>query len=69
MKTDEDEKDYELANEELDTKNMPDLDSEESAAQKANQRGQGLKTLTPQQILTNFFSSIIAQLAQFTSLV
>ena len=28
-------------------RDMPDLESEESAAQRRNQRGQGLKTLTP----------------------
>ena len=39
---------------------MPDLESEESVAQRGNQRGQGLKMLRPNQMLlkiTNFFSS------------
>ena len=31
---------------------MPDLESEESAAQRTNQRGQGLKILTSQQMLS-----------------
>ena len=31
---------------------MPGLESEESAAQRRNQRGQGLKVLTPQQMLS-----------------
>ena len=31
---------------------MPDLESEESAAQRKNQRGQGLKILTPNQMLS-----------------
>ena len=34
-------------NEQLDPTDMPDLESEESAEQRRNQRGQGLKTLTP----------------------
>ena len=32
--------------------NMPELETEESAAQRRNQQGQGLKTLTPQQMLS-----------------
>ena len=35
-----------------DTKDMPDLESEESAAQRRNQQGQGLKILTPDQMLS-----------------
>ena len=31
---------------------MPDLETEEFAAQRRNQRGQGLKMLTPQQMLS-----------------
>ena len=31
---------------------MPDLESEESAARRKNQRGQELKILTPQQMLS-----------------
>ena len=31
---------------------MPELESEESAAQRRNQRGQGLQILTPQQMLS-----------------
>ena len=37
----------EQPDEQQDTKDMPDLESEESAAQKRNQQGQGLKMLTP----------------------
>ena len=37
----------EQPDEQQDTKDMPDLESEESAAQKRNQQGQGLKILTP----------------------
>ena len=33
-------------------RDIPDLETEESAAQKINQRGQGLKILTPQQMLS-----------------
>ena len=35
-----------------DTINMPELESEEFAAQRRSQRGQGLKILTPQQMLS-----------------
>ena len=35
-----------LENEEIDTTDMPDLKSEESAAERRNQQGQGLKILT-----------------------
>ena len=41
-----------LENEEIDTTDMPDLKSEESAAERRNQQGQGLKILTPDQILS-----------------
>ena len=52
---DEDNEDNEMdhkTGEQSDTTDMPDLESEESAAQRRNQRGQGLKTLTPQQMLS-----------------
>ena len=38
--------------EQLNTKYMPELESEESAAKRRNQRGQGLKILTPNQMLS-----------------
>ena len=41
-----------LENEEKYTTNMPDLESEESAAQRKNQQGKGLKILTPNQMLS-----------------
>ena len=34
-----------------DTTDMPDLESKESAAQRRNQQGKGLKILTPNQML------------------
>ena len=40
------------ANEQPDTTDMPELESEESAEQKRNQQGQGLKILTPNQMLS-----------------
>ena len=40
------------SNEQLDTKDMPELESEESAAERRNQQGQGLKILTPDQMLS-----------------
>ena len=36
----------------LDSTDMPDLESEESAAQKRNQQEKALKTLTPNQMLS-----------------
>ena len=50
----DDENDY------LDTTGMPDLENEESAAQRNNQTGQGLKILTPDQM----FSRLPITLAQ-----
>ena len=38
--------------EQLATTDMPELESEESAAQRINQQGQGLKILTPNQVLS-----------------
>ena len=38
--------------EQTDTTDMAELESEESAAQRRNQRGQGLKILTPSQMLS-----------------
>ena len=40
------------SDEQLDNTDMPDLESEESTAQRRNQQGQGLKILTPNQILS-----------------
>ena len=40
------------SDEQLDTKDMPDLESEESVAQRRNQEGQRLKMLTPNQMLS-----------------
>ena len=37
---------------EIDTTDRPDLESEESAAIRKNQQGQGLKILTPNQMLS-----------------
>ena len=38
--------------EQLDTRDIPELESEESAAERRNQPGQGLKILTPDQKLS-----------------
>ena len=46
-----DDKDNEN-DEKIDTTDMPDLESEESAEQRRKQEAKGLKILTPQQILT-----------------
>ena len=40
------------SDEQLDTKDMPDLESEESVAQRRNQEGQRLKILTRNQMLS-----------------
>ena len=45
-------------NEEETLRDMPDLESEESATQRRNQRGQGLKILTPQQMLSRLPISV-----------
>ena len=37
--------------EEMDTTIMPELESEESAAERRNQQGEGVKILTPNQML------------------
>ena len=45
-------------NEEETPTDMPNLEGEESAAQRRNQRGQGLKILTPQQMHSRLTSSL-----------
>ena len=40
------------SNEQPDTRDIPELASEESAAKRRNQQGQGLKILTPDQMLS-----------------
>ena len=40
------------SDEEPNTTDMPELESEESAAERRNQQGQGLKILTPDQMLS-----------------
>ena len=47
----DDKTDDETDDEQPDTTDMPALESEESAEQRRNQRGQGLKILTPDQML------------------
>ena len=44
--------------EQPDTTDMPELESKESAAQGRNQQGQGLKILTPNQILSRLSISL-----------
>ena len=46
-----DDKTDETGDEQPETKDMPNLESEESAEQRRKQKGQGLGILTPQQIL------------------
>ena len=41
-----------IFDEQQDTTNMPDLESEKSAAERRNQQGRGLKTLTSNQMLS-----------------
>ena len=47
-----------LENEEIDTTDIPDLENEESAAEARNQLGIGLKTLTPNQMLSRLPTSL-----------
>ena len=56
---DEDDED----DEQLDTTDMPDLESEESAVQRRKHKGQGLKILTPQQMLSRLPISLAQQKA------
>ena len=44
--------------EQPDTTDMPDLESEESAAQRSNQQGERLTILTPNQMLTRLAISL-----------
>ena len=46
------DKEKQESDEQLDTRDMPELESEESAAKRRNQQGQGLKILTPDQMLS-----------------
>ena len=48
--------------EQPDTTDMPDLESEESVTQRRNQQGQGLKILTPNQMLLIRLPISLAQL-------
>ena len=52
-----------LENEEIDTTGMSDLETEESASERRNQQGKGLKILTPNQMLSRSPVSL-AQLKQ-----
>ena len=45
--------------EQPDTTNMPELESEESAEQRGNQQGHGLKILTPNQMLSKLPISFV----------
>ena len=44
--------------EEMDTTIMPELESEESAAERRNQQGEGVKILTPNQMLSRLSISL-----------
>ena len=50
-----------VSDEQLDTRDMPELESEESVAERRNQQRQGLKTLTPDQMISRL-PIILAQL-------
>ena len=54
MKKDTDED----TDEEIDTTIMPELESEESAAERENQQGEGVKILTPKQMLSRLSISL-----------
>ena len=53
-----DDKKDETGDEQSDTIDIPGLESEESAAQRRNQRGQGIKILTPKQALSRLPDSL-----------
>ena len=65
MEKESDEKSDEESdeNDEIDTTDIPDLESEESTVQRKNQQGQGLKTVTPNQMLSRLPISL-AQLKE-----
>ena len=46
------DKEKQESDEQLDTRDMPELESDESAVERRNQQGQGLKMLTPDQMLS-----------------
>ena len=45
--------------EEMDTTIMPELESEESAAERRNQQGEGVKILPPNQMLSRLLISLV----------
>ena len=49
----ESDRDKQESNEQPDTTEIPELESEKFAAQRRNQEGQGLKILTPNQMLSS----------------
>ena len=57
-KSDENEEDYESTNKQPDTTDMSDLENEEFAKQRKKQKGQGVKILTPQQMLSRLITSL-----------
>ena len=54
-----DDKKDETGDEQIDTTNMPDLKTEESAEQRRKTKEQGLKILTPEQMLTRLPISLV----------
>ena len=54
-----DKTDYETDEQQPDTIDMPDIESEQSAEQRKNERGQGLKVLAPDQMLTRLPISLV----------
>ena len=57
----------ETDDEQLNTTDMPDLESEESAAQRINQQGKGFKILTPKQMLSRLPISLAQLKAESNS--
>ena len=53
-----DDKTDETGDEQLDTTDMPDLETEESAEQRRKRKGHGLKILTTQQMLSRLSISL-----------
>ena len=57
-----DEKESDIAtqqsDEQPDTTDMPDLESEEAAAQRRNQQGKSLEILTPNQMISRLTNSL-----------
>ena len=61
------DKEKQKSNEQPDTTDMPELESEESAAERRNQEVKGLKILTPDQMLSRLPATLAQLRAAYNS--